>query len=40
MAGWQARLRDAVLLMVNGPHPEQRVIAITWALVQVGSVAE
>lgn len=30
-ADWQHRLRNAVLLIVNGPHPaEQRVIAITW----------
>ena len=34
---WRQRLCDTLLLMVNGPHPaEQRIIAITWALVQVG----
>ncbi|KAI7845126.1 hypothetical protein COHA_001331 [Chlorella ohadii] len=32
---WKQRLSDTLLLMVNGPHPaEQRIIAITWALVQ------
>lgn len=32
---WKQRLCDTLLLMVNGPHPaEQRIIAITWALVQ------
>lgn len=38
---WKQRLSDTLLLMVNGPHPaEQRIIAITWALVQVGCWAE
>lgn len=32
MAAWRHRLCDAVLRMVNGPHPaEQRVIAVTWS---------